>query len=42
MDFDDWAYTIAIALAGALVMGVVVLSLFAYIGPVPEVVPCTP
>ena len=42
MDAEDWAYTIAMALAGAIVMGAVVLSLFAFIGPVPEVPPCTP
>ena len=42
MDFTDWVWTIGVAVVGAVVMGVVVVSLFAYIGPVPEVVPCTP
>ena len=36
MDFADWVWPVVLAVAGALVMGVVVVSLFAYIGPVPE------
>ena len=38
MDFTDWV----LAVAYAMIVGVLIASAYAFIGPVPEVPPCTP